>query len=57
MGWGLVMCILEPMIHGIEFKESVNLDNIVENNDHTYFKFASIDTWILIIVSFILVRT
>ena len=51
------MCILEPMIHGIEFKESVNLDNIVENNDHTYFKFASIDTWILIIVSFILVRT
>ena len=34
------MCILEPMIHGIEFKESVNLDNVVENNDHTYFKFA-----------------
>ena len=51
-----MVCILEPVIQGIEFKESVNLDSVVENNEK-YFKFASIETWILIIVSFILVRT
>ena len=44
------------MVHGIEFKASVSMDSVMEQNDHECIEIISIETYIIILLSFILGR-